>query len=63
MVIIKSGIMYYRNIYDLISREGIEVEAGSLWKFYPKDNEMILVDEDQMATTPMVKSKFKKAGF
>lgn len=55
--------MYYRNTKYLISCEGIEVEAGSLWKYIPKDNEMILIDEDQMATTPMDLTTFKKAGF
>ncbi len=54
--------MYYRNTKDLISKEGIEVEAGSLWRFIPKDNELILVDEDQLASTSMDPSKFKKAG-
>ncbi len=54
--------MYYRNTKDLISKEGIEVEAGSLWKFIPKDNELILIDEDQLATAPMNKSNFIKAG-
>jgi len=62
MVIIKFGIMYYRNIYDLISSEGIEVEAGSLWRNSPNGKKLFLVDEDQFASTALDESNFKNAG-
>lgn len=42
--------MQYRNNIDILSHEGIEVEAGSLWA---KDNEtMILIDQDQYVSYP-----------
>ncbi|MDV4025244.1 hypothetical protein CMT52_12975 [Elizabethkingia anophelis] len=42
--------MQYRNKIDILSHEGIEVEAGSLWA---KDNEtMVLEDRDQYASFP-----------
>lgn len=38
----------YRNSVDLVSIEGIEVDAGSLWQL--KDGLMVLVDDDQYVT-------------
>lgn len=38
----------YRNVTDLTSIEGIEVDAGSLWKL--KNEILVLVDDDQYAT-------------
>lgn len=38
----------YRNTETVISIEGIEVDAGSLWEF--KDELMVLVDDDQFVT-------------
>lgn len=40
--------MYYRNTIDVISIEGIEIEAHSLWKLEKKH--LVLVDDDQYAT-------------
>lgn len=40
--------MYYRNSIDVISKEGIEVEAQSLWQL--KNQTLVLVDDDQYAT-------------
>ena len=48
--------MYYRNKIALISYEGIEVEAASLWK--RKGELMVLVDEDQYVTFPYSESTF-----
>ena len=39
---------YYRNSIDVISKEGIEVEAQSLWEL--KNKRLVLVDDDQYAT-------------
>ncbi|WZL88327.1 hypothetical protein VS868_12040 [Salinimicrobium sp. 3283s] len=50
--------IYYRNNSDLESREGIEVEAGSLWKLDPKTNDLILVDDDQYASHPLDEKLF-----
>ena len=49
----------YRNRYDLISSEGIEVEAGSLWELKP-DNVLVLVDEDQYASSYLDSELFLK---
>ncbi|MBO2546125.1 hypothetical protein J0871_17040 [Salegentibacter sp. BDJ18] len=49
---------YYRNQEDIVSREGIPVESGSLWEF--KDNQLVLVDDDQYASVDMDDQKFKK---
>ena len=38
----------YRNSIDVISIEGIQVDAGSLWKL--QNNLLILEDDDQYAT-------------
>jgi|TARA_Y100000589_G_C27083425_1_gene600662 hypothetical protein len=38
----------YRNKTDLTSIEGIEVDAGSLWKL--ENDILVLVDEDQYVT-------------
>lgn len=38
----------YRNSVDLVSIEGIKVDAGSLWQL--KDGLMVLVDDDQYVT-------------
>jgi hypothetical protein len=53
--------MYYRNINDLISTEGIEVEAGSLWKLNPETNDLILEDQDQYASYPLDEKLFEKS--
>lgn len=52
--------MNYRNTEDLVSMEGIEVEAGSLWKYDVNQELFVLVDEDQYASHKLDKSKFKK---
>ena len=51
---------YYRNKEDLISLEGIEVEAGSLWKLNQKLDVLELVDEDQYVTAPLEEQSFKQ---
>ena len=38
----------YRNSIDVISIEGIAVDAGSLWRL--KNKLLVLVDEDQYVT-------------
>jgi len=50
--------MYYRNLKDLVSIEGIEVEAGSLWKHEQEDNLLVLIDEDQYASTQLDEDSF-----
>ena len=52
--------MYYRNLEDLISLEGIEVEAGSLWKLERNGKRLVLVDDDQYCSAPMDQSKFEE---
>jgi hypothetical protein len=49
---------FYRNKTDLISFEGIHVDADSLWE--RKGELMILVDEDQHVTTFYNKEVFDK---
>lgn len=49
---------YYRNQEDIVSREGIEVESGSLWEL--KENQLVLVDDDQYASADLDPHKFKK---
>lgn len=49
---------FYRNKTDLVSLEGIEVEAGSLWKFNPKLNLLELVDDDQYVSCALDESVF-----
>ena len=51
--------MYYRNLEDLVSLEGIEVEAGSLWKLERNGKRLVLVDDDQYCSAPMDQSKFE----
>lgn len=41
---------HFRNTIDVVSDQGIEVDAQSLW--LKKDNTMILVDDDQYVTLP-----------
>ena len=53
--------MNYRNKKDLISLEGIEVEAGSLWKFKPDLELLVLEDEDQFASYQLDSRKFEEA--
>lgn len=50
--------MHYRNLNDLVSREGIEVEAGSLWKCRAHDTQLCLADNDQFATVFYDPTKF-----
>lgn len=38
----------YRNVIDVTSIEGIEVDAGSLWKL--ENDLLVLEDDDQYAT-------------
>lgn len=49
---------YYRNNIDLISIEGVFVDAESLWKL--QDGILVLVDDDQFVTYPFSESKFYK---
>ena len=53
--------MNYRNKKDLVSIEGIEVEAGSLWKFTPDLELVVLVDDDQFASHELDSRKFEEA--
>ncbi len=53
--------MYYRNIKDLVSIEGIEVEAGSLWEEHPKKAFLELVDDDQYASSHLDEENFSPA--
>ena len=49
---------YFRNRIDLISYEGIHIEAESLWE--KRGELMVLVDEDQYITYPFNANKFYK---
>ncbi len=46
----------YRNYNDLISNEGVPVDAGSLWK--KEDQLMVLDDEDQYITYAFDEAEF-----
>ena len=47
---------YFRNKIDIISFEGVHVEAESLW--VKKGQLMVLVNEDEHATYPYSETKF-----
>lgn len=47
---------YFRNKIDIISFEGVHVEAESLW--VKRGQLMVLVDEDEYATYPYSETKF-----
>ncbi|WP_160316005.1 hypothetical protein [Chryseobacterium sp. Hurlbut01] len=49
---------YYRNKIDVISYEGVHVDAESLWQ--KKGDLMVLADEDQYITFPFDENKFYK---
>ena len=51
---------FYRNKVDLVSLEGIEVEAGSLWKLNPELNLLELIDEDQYVSAAMEEQSFEQ---
>ena len=51
----------YRNNQDVRSLQGVEVEAGSLWDYYPKIELLILVDEDQHLTADFDAQMFAPA--
>ena len=53
--------MYFRNKKDLISIEGIEVEAGNLWKEVPKMPFLELVDDDQYVSSHFDEALFEPA--
>jgi len=38
----------YRNSIDVVSNQGVPVDAGSLWEL--KGNLLVLVDDDQYVT-------------
>jgi len=40
---------FYRNLEDLVSNEGIEVDAYSLWRLLNNET-MVLVDADQFVS-------------
>jgi hypothetical protein len=44
-----SNTQTFRNIVDVTSKEGIFVEAGSLWRL-TGENDLTLVDDDQHVT-------------
>lgn len=46
----------YRNYNDLVSFEGIPVDAGSLWR--KQGQLMVLVDDDQYATHAFDEAEF-----
>ncbi len=52
---------FYRNKADLVSLEGVEVEAGSLWRLNPKLNLLELVDDDQYVTKNIGSDLFERA--
>ncbi len=43
--------MYYRNSKLMYTKQGGEIETGSLWK--KKDGVLVLVDDDQYAESPI----------
>lgn len=51
-------VQYFRNKEDLFSKEGILIDAFSLWKLDAEQNIFVLEDEDQYITTPLDYSKF-----
>ena len=53
--------MYWRNKEDLLSIEGIEVEAGSLWKRVQEKPFLVLVDNDQYVSSHLDEELFEPA--
>lgn len=47
----KPKARYYRNSKLMHTKQGGEIETGSLWK--EKDGELVLVDDDQYASSPI----------
>ncbi|WP_267281620.1 hypothetical protein [Chryseobacterium luquanense] len=47
---------FYRNYNDLISMQGIPVDAGSLWR--KQGQLMVLVDDDQYVTHAYEEAEF-----
>lgn len=43
---------YYRNAIEVTTKQGVEVEAHSLWHV-EADGVLVLDDEDQYATHPL----------
>ena len=53
--------MYYRNITDIVTDQGVEVDAGSLWKLDEETFIVTLVDEDQHLTAKHTVEVFQYA--
>ena len=53
-------VKYFRNKQDLESIEKIDVDASSLWKLDPKQNVLVLEDDDQYVTANLDLSKFEE---
>lgn len=53
--------MHYRNNADLLSSEGLEIEATSLWLLQEDHETLVLVDDDMYASHPLDLTKFEKA--
>ena len=51
--------MYYRNITDIVTDQGVEVDAGSLWVKDSGSKKMILKDDDQQITADCLADVFK----
>ncbi|WP_322970348.1 hypothetical protein [Faecalibacter sp. LW9] len=52
--------MQYRNVVSVVSLQGIEIDAGSLWTFDKNLNLLILVDEDEYITHKPSNDIFEK---
>lgn len=48
----------YRNVVDVISIQGVEIDEGHLWKLDAKKQILVLVDEDQYITSDLDEKKF-----
>jgi hypothetical protein len=52
---------FYRNNADMVSIEGIPVDAGSLWQYDDNVKLLVLDDDDQYATATLNLESFEKA--
>lgn len=56
---IKAGSLYFRNLIDLTSDQGVQIEAGSLWEMQKNETVILtLVNEDLFATCDYINEFF-----
>lgn len=49
---------FYRNYRNVISDQGVEVDAGALWELDKKTEKLILIDDDEYITVDFSSEEF-----